>query len=134
MMTTGEERIIISEDINITEAVSEAMRLTDIAGFSRTKGHMVATAVSELARNIFVHAGRGEIRIRIMVSGDRNGIEVVAEDNGPGIADIEAALQDGFSTVQSLGLGLPGARRLMDEFEIDARRTVGTKITTRKWN
>ena len=132
-LTNKEKRIKISRDIDIAEAVSKTRELAEAAGLVRAKQYMVATAASELARNILIHARRGEIAIRILTSGGRKGIEIVAEDSGPGIADIEAAMKDGFSTSGGLGLGLPGAKRLTDEFEIDAQRKVGTKITVRKW-
>jgi len=128
-----EEVVQISEDPDIAQAVSEAMRLAEVAGFNQTGQHMVATATSELARNIFIYANRGEVTIRTIKRGTKKGIEVVAEDNGPGIADMEAAMKDHFSTSDSLGLGLPGAKRLMDEFHIDSEREVGVKITMRKW-
>ena len=132
-LTNKEKRIKISRDIDIAEAVSKTRELAEAAGLVRAKQYMVATAASELARNILIHARRGEIAIRILTSGGRKGIEIVAEDSGPGIADIEAAMKDGFSTSGGLGLGLPGTKRLTDEFEIDAQRKVGTKITVRKW-
>ncbi len=132
-MTNSEERVEISEEIDIAQATSEAMRLAEVAGFNRTGQYMVATATSELARNILTYANRGEITIRILNRKIKRGIEVVAEDNGPGIADIGAAMKDHSSTSGSLGLGLPGAKRLMDEFHIDTERRVGTKITLRKW-
>jgi serine/threonine-protein kinase RsbT len=109
------------------------MRLAEVAGFSQTGQFMLATAVSELARNIFEYANKGEITIRTLKRGAKKGIEIVAEDNGPGIADIAAAMTDSFSTQMSLGLGLPGTKRLTDEFYIDTERRVGTKITVRKW-
>ncbi len=132
-LTNKEKRIKISRDIDIAEAVSKTRELAEAAGLFRAKQYMVATAASELARNILIHARRGEIAVRILTSGGRKGIEIVAEDSGPGIADIEAAMKDGFSTSGGLGLGLPGVKRLTDEFEIDAQRKVGTKITVRKW-
>jgi len=132
-LTNKEKRIKISRDIDIAEAVSKTRELAEAAGLVRAKQYMVATAASELARNILIHARRGEIAVRILTSGGRKGIEIVAEDSGPGIADIEAAMKDGFSTSGGLGLGLPGVKRLTDEFEIDTQRQVGTKITVRKW-
>ncbi|MBV9508712.1 MAG: anti-sigma regulatory factor [Caulobacteraceae bacterium] len=103
------------------------------AGFKGSDLTLIATAISEVARNIVVYAQRGEISLRLATGGGRQGIEVVATDEGPGIADLEQAMQDGFSTGRSLGLGLPGARRLMDEFEIASTVGKGTTVTMRKW-
>jgi len=128
-----EERIEISKGIDIAEAVSKTRELAEAVGLVRARQYMVATATSELARNILTHARKGKITIRIFTNGGRKGIEIVAEDSGPGIANIEAAMKDGFSTSGGLGLGLPGVKRLTDEFEIDTQRQVGTKITVRKW-
>ena len=133
MMKNTEERVQITEEVDIARASSEAMRLAEVAGFNPTGQFMLATAASELARNIFEYANTGEVTIRILKRGNKKGIEIVAEDNGPGIADIAAAMKDHFSTQLSLGLGLPGTKRLTDEFYIDTERKIGTKITVRKW-
>jgi serine/threonine-protein kinase RsbT len=132
-MKKNEERIKISDYIDVSAASSKALRLGEIAGFNTIKRYMVATAVSELGTNIYRYARDGEITIRILEDGTKRGIEIVAKDKGPGIADIEAAMQDNFSTSDSLGVGLPGAKRMMDEFEIKTKKGVGTKITARKW-
>ena len=128
-----EEVVQIAEEVDIAHASYEAMKLAEVVGFNRTRQFMLATAASELARNIFTYANRGEITIRTLKRGTKKGIEIVAEDNGPGIADIASAMTDHFSTQLSLGLGLPGAKRLTDEFYIDTERRVGTKIAVRKW-
>nr|WP_246345350.1 ATP-binding protein [Conexibacter arvalis] len=94
---------------------------------------LVATAISEIARNITAYAGSGEIVVRPVELNGAHGLEVVARDAGPGIADVERALQDGYTTGGGLGLGLPGARRLMDEFEIVSQPGVGTTVTMTKW-
>jgi serine/threonine-protein kinase RsbT len=95
---------------------------------------LLATAISEVARNITAYAERGEVIVGV-VRGDngRRGIRVVARDEGPGIEDVEAALQDGFTTGNGLGLGLPGARRLVDEFAIETAVGQGTTVTLVKW-
>jgi serine/threonine-protein kinase RsbT len=126
-------RIKIRNNFDVAEATLAAQRLAELAGFTRSQQFMVSTAVSELARNIFVHAKTGEVTIRVVEEDSRKGVEVVAEDRGPGIADVEAALKDGFSTSGGLGLGLPGARRLMDELEIETKLGEGTRVTARKW-
>lgn len=125
--------VFISDEIDIAKAVDEARILAEEAGFKQSEQYMVATAVSELARNIVLYAIKGEIAMRIIERKNRRGIEVVAEDNGPGIKDIAHAMKDGFSTGGGLGLGLSGVKRLMGEFLIDTKRRIGTKITVKKW-
>jgi serine/threonine-protein kinase RsbT len=102
-------------------------------GFSLGDATVVSAAISEIARNILDYTPGGEIVLRVVERGGRRGIEIVGSDQGPGIADVQQALQDGYSTSGSLGLGLPGARRLMDEFEIDSEPGAGTTVTMRKW-
>ncbi|MBI2820717.1 MAG: ATP-binding protein [Acidobacteria bacterium] len=102
-------------------------------GFSGTDLTVISTAISEVARNIVEYALPGEIEITIVDAGGRQGIVVVARDEGPGIADVSLALQDGYSTGKGLGLGLPGARRLMDEFEIRSEVGKGTTVVMKKW-
>jgi serine/threonine-protein kinase RsbT len=94
--------------------------------------YAISTAVSELARNIYKYAQMGQITAHPVNIGNAKGIEIIAEDKGPGINDISNAMKDNFSTGNSLGLGLPGAKRLMDEFNIETKLNHGTKITTRK--
>lgn len=129
----GEITVVIASDADIVTARQRGRALAQRLGFSGTDATLIATAISEIARNIVTYAGRGEIEIRPMFAGGRRGIEVIARDEGPGIADVELAMQDGFSTGNSLGVGLPGARRLMDEFEIVSRLGEGTSVTMRKW-
>ena len=90
-------------------------------------------AISELARNIVNYARKGEIHVALVNDGGRRGISVVARDHGPGIADIKLAVQSGYSTSGGLGLGLPGVRRIMDEFDIVSEAGLGTTITVTKW-
>lgn len=120
-------------DSDIVTARARAKTLADALGFSRTDQTVVATAVSEIARNIVVYAGHGEIVLRAQRGDGRWALVVVASDEGPGIADTGRALTDGYSTGGSLGLGLPGARRLMDSLEIDSEVGRGTTVTMRKW-
>ena len=94
---------------------------------------MIATAVSEVARNIVEYAGVGEVLLSVVQNSVRRGLQVVGRDQGPGIADIDQAMQDGYSTSQGLGLGLPGSRRLVDEFHIESKVGLGTIVTLRKW-
>jgi serine/threonine-protein kinase RsbT len=102
-------------------------------GFSGSDPTLIATAISELARNILLYARRGTIALIPAQEHGKRGIRVVAHDDGPGIADIELAMRDGYSTGKSLGLGLPGAKRLMDDFEIASAVGVGTTVTMEKW-
>ncbi|HEY5857909.1 MAG TPA: ATP-binding protein [Aldersonia sp.] len=102
-------------------------------GFSLTDVTMIATAISEMARNITNYAGHGEIRLFIDDRDGRKALLVEAVDQGPGIADVALALEDGYSTGEGLGLGLPGARRLMDHLEVQSRVGVGTRVIMWKW-
>jgi serine/threonine-protein kinase RsbT len=127
-----ETRVPIERETDVVTARQKGREIAAECGFSSTDQTLIALAISELARNIVVYAQRGEIVIGTPL-GERRGIEIVARDQGPGIQDIELALRDGYSTAKSLGLGLPGARRVMDEFEIDSAPGKGTTVTTRKW-
>jgi serine/threonine-protein kinase RsbT len=102
-------------------------------GFSSGDATLIATAISELARNIVAYAKKGLITLQVVNGSNRQGISVTASDDGPGIPDIRQALRDGFSTSGSLGLGLPGVRRLMDEFEITSQPGRGTTVVVKKW-
>lgn len=129
----GEQRVEVNHEADIVAARQIGRELATEAGFTSTDITLIATAISEVARNILVYAQFGEVRLRRVSDGSVEGVEVVAIDNGPGIADVERAMQDGFSTGGSLGLGLPGARRLMDEFSITSELGKGTTITMVKW-
>jgi len=94
---------------------------------------LIATAISELARNIVMYAGQGEVIIRSVEISNGKSIVIVARDNGPGIRSVEDALRDGYSTSGGLGLGLPGVKRLMDEFAIESELGQGTMVTIKKW-
>ena len=102
-------------------------------GFAGTDVTRIVTAASELARNIFKYAGEGVMRWRAIQSENRTGIELQFEDRGPGIADLQLALEHGYSTGGGLGQGLPGARRLVDDFDIQSKVGAGTIITVKKW-
>jgi serine/threonine-protein kinase RsbT len=102
-------------------------------GFSLTDVTMIATAISEIARNITSYAERGEVRVGVQYRDGRKALVVRAEDDGPGIADVERALEDGYSTGRGLGLGLPGARRLMDRLIVDSAPGKGTVVEMWKW-
>jgi anti-sigma regulatory factor (Ser/Thr protein kinase) len=104
------------------------------AGFPATDLTLLATAISEIARNIVKFARRGELTITMVSDGGRTGVTIVARDSGPGIPDTARAMQDGYSTYRGLGLGLGGTRRLMDEFDIVSEVGVGTTVTMTKWH
>ncbi len=111
----------------------EVRRLTTELGYDENSALMISTAVSELARNILKYAGKGEITIETVDTDSRFGIEVIARDRGPGIPDVEQAITDHYSSGGTLGLGLPGVRRMMDEFEVSSEPDVGTQVVVRKW-
>jgi serine/threonine-protein kinase RsbT len=129
----AETRVPVDRDADIVTARQKGRDLAMEIGFSGSDLTVVATAISEVARNIIAYADRGEIILSTLQQGGRRGIVVIARDDGPGIPDIEQAMRDGFSTGKSLGLGLPGAKRLMDEFEIVSEPGKGTIVTMKKW-
>lgn len=127
-----EVRVPIGQDSDIVGARQAARELAAKLGFSSSELTVIATAVSEVARNIVRFAESGEIVVQL-IEEEWKGVRVVARDTGPGIPDLEQALSEGFSSNGSLGLGLPGARRLMDEFDVDSRAGEGTTVTMTKW-
>ena len=130
----AESRIAIESDADVVTARQHARQLAGDLDLSSTDQTLLATAISEVARNITNYATRGEVRLRVIRDGNgREGIEVVASDDGPGIADLERALQDGYTTGGGLGLGLPGARRLVDEFTIESEPDQGTTVRLVMW-
>lgn len=133
MPLTGTIRVPINSDVDIVKARQSGREAAAQAGFSLTDMSLVATAISELARNILRYAKHGEVVISHDDNSGKRGIVVVARDEGPGIRSIEQALQVGFSTSGGLGLGLPGVRRLTDEFEISSKPGRGTVVTIKKW-
>ena len=126
-------RAPILRDADIVVARQRGRELAMSAGITGSDLTLLATAISEVARNILVYAGRGEILLCLEERAGRRGLRVTARDEGPGIHDLELAMRDGYSTARSLGLGLPGARRLMDEFEIVSAPGQGTKVSMLKW-
>jgi len=133
MSGSGEVVVPIRADVDVVIARQKIRALVLDLRFSGSELTLIATAISEVARNIVSYAGSGEIVMRVVRQGQRRGITVVARDQGPGIADIERAMEDGFSTSRGLGLGLPGSKRLMDEFELVSEVGKGTEITMTKW-
>ncbi len=133
-MTTPQSSITnITNDLDIVTARSNARDIAKKLGFSAIDQARIATAVSELARNIFLYAGTGQVTAREVERNSRKGIEFIFQDDGPGIPDIDQVMQDGYTTSRGMGMGLPGARRLMDDFEIRSESGAGTIITCRKW-
>jgi RNA polymerase sigma factor (sigma-70 family) len=128
----SEVTIGIQHDADVVRARKSARELAATLGFSRTDLTLIATAVSEITRNIVRFANNGQVHIALLEH-PRPGIRIVARDTGPGIPDIDQALADGYSTYHGLGLGLPGARRLMDEFTLTSDTNVGTTVTMTKW-
>jgi len=133
-MTSGSELVVpIRTEIDVVIARQRARELASELRFSSSELTLIATAISEVARNIVIYAGAGEITFRIVEQGPRRGLVVFASDRGPGIADIERAMQDGYSTSRGLGIGLPGSKRLMDEFVVSSEVGKGTVVTMTKW-
>ena len=136
MMSTSElERSSVSvvTENDIVTARQTGRSMAASLGFNETDQTLIATAISEVARNLISYGGGGDVHFEIVERGGDKGLNVKAVDQGPGIVDIDKAMQDGFSTVKSLGLGLPGARRLMDDFEISSEPGRGTSVTMVKW-
>jgi serine/threonine-protein kinase RsbT len=124
----------VNDDVDVAYAALAAKNYAKEIGFSTASQYMIATAVSELARNMFNYAKKGIISLSFCNEGSKSGIQIVAEDFGPGIPDIDKAMEDNFSTGGTMGVGLPGTKRLMDYFKIESQVGVGTKIVIRKWN
>jgi serine/threonine-protein kinase RsbT len=133
LVSKQEARVKICSDTDIVIARQKGRAMAAASNFASAEATLVATAISELARNIVLYAKTGEVTLRVVENGSRLGIKIVAGDDGPGIADLEQAMQLGYSTSGSLGLGLPGVKRLMDEFEIVSAPGTGTRVTVLKW-
>ena len=133
VVNEDETRVPVATNADVVLARQEGRKVAARAGFSATELAVIATAISEVARNIVKFAKRGEVVVSLVSEDERTGVTVVARDVGPGIPDVERAVQDGYSTYGGLGLGLPGARRLMDEFEIVSEVGKGTTVTMTKW-
>lgn len=126
-------RLPIAADVDVVEARQRGRALAADAGFSSAEQTVIAAAISEIARNIVMYAKQGEIILSLVQSGGRQGVAVVAIDEGPGIPDLKRAMQDGYSTADGVGTGLPGAKRLMDEFEVESVVGRGTTVKMTKW-
>jgi anti-sigma regulatory factor (Ser/Thr protein kinase) len=128
-----EVRIAVQADTDVVVARQRGRDVAVQAGLSTAEATVVATAISEIARNIVRFARRGAVTVSVL-SGETTGVQVTAQDAGPGIADVELALTEGYTTYGGMGLGLPGCRRLMDEFEVTSEVGRGTTVTMTKWH
>jgi RNA polymerase sigma factor (sigma-70 family) len=129
----GDVRVPVSRDADVVTARQKGREVAAVVGFSATEQTLIATAISEVTRNIVKFAERGEVTISAISADGRRGVSIVARDVGPGIEDPGQAMQDGFSTYQGFGLGLPGAKRLMDRFDLVSIAGEGTTVTMEKW-
>ena len=133
-MSNGTLSVDIADEASITRAVRQSQKFLKDRGAPQRRSFLVATAISELVRNALIHAGGGSLSLRWIKKEDqRTGIEVVVRDDGPGIENIDLACQEGFSTANSLGLGLPGVIRIMDDVEISSSPGAGCTVEARKW-
>ena len=132
MMST-QSYVKILNEWDIVAARQVGRNVAKELGFGTVEQARITTTISELARTIYLYAGQGEICIEKLWDNGRTGLRIIAEDKGPGISDIRKVMEDGYTTSGGLGAGLPGVKRLMDEFDIDSEVGVGTKITTTKW-
>jgi serine/threonine-protein kinase RsbT len=130
---SGVITVSIRSAADIVAARQKGRALASRFGFNGSDLTVIATAISELARNILEYAKTGEIRLSLAQKAGRNGLMIVARDEGPGIPDVSRAMQDGYTTGRGLGLGLPGVRRLMDDFEIVSQVGKGTAVSVKKW-
>jgi serine/threonine-protein kinase RsbT len=131
--SAAEIRTTIGSAEDIVAARRHGRALAVEAGFSLAESTLITTAISEMVRNVLEYASNGEVALSLLKNGEKSGIKIVVTDDGPGIADLAKAMQDGYSTGNRLGMGLPGSKRLMDEFEIRSRIGRGTTVTMKKW-
>jgi len=129
-----ERRIILAEPWDNEHAIIETREFAAGAGFNKTDQTMISTAASELSTNILRYAGKGELLLKVIFDKNRTGIEILAIDHGPGIKNVERAMEDHYTTTKgSLGLGLSSVRRIMDDFRIESSQESGTRVLARKW-
>jgi serine/threonine-protein kinase RsbT len=131
---TREVRVSIRSSADVVAARQEARALALEAGFTVCDSTLITTAISEITRNVLEYAQQGEVTISLLKNGTKNGVKIVVNDCGPGIANISQVMKDGYSSRHGLGIGLPGTKRLMDEFEIRSKLGTGTTVTMKKWN
>jgi serine/threonine-protein kinase RsbT len=123
----------IVREVDVYVAIGRGREMATVVGFGDIDRTRIEIVILELTRNILVHAGKGELLLEVLEETGRRGMAVVAQDSGPGITDIALAMRDGYSTAQTLGAGLPGVQRLMDEFAIESQVGAGTKVRAVKW-
>ena len=133
MTQNRKKTIYISQDADVIHAVFQSKEFSKEIGFQNTDQVMISTAVSELARNIIKYAKEGEVTLKIICQNLKKGIEILAIDKGPGIQDIDKTLDENYSTGGTIGIGLPGTKRIMDDFHIESEPGKGTTIMARKW-
>jgi serine/threonine-protein kinase RsbT len=133
MENNNEAHVAINSAADIVVARQKGRALALELGFDGSDLTLIATAISEVARNIVTHAEKGEIVVAPATLGSRRGLQIIARDAGPGIKDIPKAMQYGYSTNKGLGVGLPGAKWLMDDFDIESKVGKGTTVTMKKW-
>ena len=132
-MENSVARVAISSSADIVIARQKGRELATELGFDGADLTLIATAISEVARNIVDHAKVGEIVLNPTIQANKRGLVITARDDGPGITDVKKAMEYGYSTRSGLGVGLPGAKWLMDEFDIDSKVGKGTTVTMKKW-
>ena len=133
MHQAASETLPIREELDLLLVRQRVRQRVEELGFRSLDRTKLVTAASELGRNALIHGGGGSLRLETWVDQDRRGLRLTFEDQGPGIPDIEQAMKDGFTTAGGLGLGLPGSRRLVSEFEIVSRPGEGTRVTVTQW-
>lgn len=127
------ERLPILNDRDIVNIRSKGRKFASDLGFRNQDQTLIATALSEICRNVIEHAGKGEVIIKSVIIGKKIGISFIVKDNGPGIKNLDRALQFGYTTGRGMGVGLSGTKRIMDEFELETKQGVGTTVTMTKW-
>ena len=128
-----EQMVKVKDDTDVIHTRSIVRQMAVEIGFSELDQTRITTAISELTRNIVVHASCGDVTISEVQKEGRKGIEIICKDDGPGIVDIDQAMRDGYTTSGGLGIGMTGARRLMDEFHVESAVGVGTTVVVKKW-
>ena len=131
--TCPSESILVRQEADLVATRNKVRQYAKNAGLGLVDETKLITAASELARNMILYAGSGSVFIELITSRMSTGVRVTFEDHGPGIDDLALAMTDGYSTSQGLGLGLPGAKRLVDEFEINTQKGQGTRVIVTKW-
>ena len=133
MGTLQTEKLMVRTTDDIVNVRQTVRKIAIGTGFNLVDQTKIITAASELARNTVIYGGGGVLKIEVLTNGNRSGVKLIFEDDGPGIPDVELALKDGYTSGQGLGMGLGGARRLSNEFEIDSKPGKGTRVAITKW-